>query len=1016
MSAYHIFDLPILPRRPNGLKVVLFAGGGGSCTGIEQALDELGDPSPYVDAAVNHDPEAVAMHRANHPRTRHYCQNVWQVRPQQIIDDFGGRPIDLLWASPDCKHFSKVKGGKPVEKNIRDLGWVVHAYTRLPAHLKPLKIYLENVEEYRDWGPLIATECPAQKGMTFKRWLREFRVNGYKVAYKEIRACDVGTPTIRKRLYVVATSDGTEPVFPEQTHAAPLKAKGLAPYRTAAECIDFSLPCPSIFGRPKELAPATKRRIARGVDRYVLRHANPFLVQLTHTGADDSRVRSVDDPVVTQTCAHRGEIALVTPHVTKFQTKSIGSAADEPLHTTLSRQRLGVVAPTVIRTDMQSAAARNGIASPEDPLRTATSTGGFALAAPVLAGCGGRAAQSPPKTVEAPLNTATAKADQILVAPVIAGLAHGEHKDRPRLRSHAPDEPTRTIHAGGGNHAVIAPTLVQTGYGERPGQAPRSLDLFKPLGTPVAGAVKHAVVAAHLAQHNTGMVGHDAREPVSTIVQKGCTQAVVSSSLINLKGSERRDGPADAPAPTQCAQGTHIGEVRAFLVKYYDTATGQTLDEPAHTLTAKARLAVVTAETVPAPRISEEDRYGAWWVARFLEDEGVLPSNDDLGGGPRPSLVLVKGMPMVDIGMRMLQPRELFNAQGFPPSYVIDRGLFVIDTVKGTVEWRPLTKTSQIRMCGNSVCPPVARALILANHRANNDNRPPGFADAAAAARSTKSASTSAATTSWNATAASIPTRPPPCAPEAAPASSPPGGELEPQVLREAQTIAEITDLLSRNTEEADITFLLDALRIPNETPDLRKIVASYRRQLLHAAISETYRRAPLPRVEGAALDAERAKLIEWLKMRREYYIKASHGEARTDAAEHYLAAADMLTADAAQAQEMRAEIADLKNVLRNTRESCEDAWAQRDNQMRLATVAVERCQKAEAALPLAVRAAFEEAADEADDYAKGQTLSSGVVAHGARHIAKTLRALAADDKAVQEIAQRVMKGAPNAV
>lgn len=499
----------------SGLIIDSFAGGGGASVGIKRALGR------GPDIAVNHDPEAVGMHAANHPETYHYCQNIWRLDPRDVAQ---GRKVALAWFSPDCTHFSKAKGGQPVKRHVRDLAWSVILWAE---RARPAVIILENVEEFRDWGPLITVEggklmpCPVRKGFTFKRWVRELTKRGYRVEWRELRACDYGAPTIRKRLFLIARCDGEPIVWPAPTHGL-----GLRPFRTAAEIIDWRLPCPSIFltreegralGVNRPLAAATMARIARGVRRFVLDNADPFIVPVTHAG--DDRVHDVAEPVRTITTANRGELALV------------------------------------------------------------------------------------------------------------------------------------------------APTLVQTGYGERPGQAPRALDLHKPLGTVVGCGQKHALVSAFLAQHNTGMVGHRAAAPVSTIVGKGCTQAVVASTLLSMKGGGVRGG-ADLrkPAPTITAGGWHVAEVRAFLVKYYsDGGQDQSAREPLHTVTAKARMGLVT--------VQGED------------------------------------FQLADIGMRMLQPRELFSAQGFPADYIIDR----------MADGAPLTKTAQIRMCGNSVVPDLAEALVRAN-------------------------------------------------------------------------------------------------------------------------------------------------------------------------------------------------------------------------------------------------------------------------------------------------------------
>lgn len=501
-----------------------FAGGGGASEGIEMALGR----SP--DIAINHDAEALAMHRANHPASQHFQTPIWRIDPMRAT---GGRPVGLGWFSPDCTHFSKAKGGKPVDKQTRDLAWVVVHWAQ---RARPRVIILENVEEWAEWGPLrqrvwpgtkrlmfdlhglpVWEPDPARKGETFRRWLREMRRAGYtRIEWRELRACDYGAPTIRKRLFLIARRDDRPIVWPEPTHG-PGRA---LPFRTAAEIVDWSQPCPSIFlsrdearaiGCRRPLADATMRRIAQGVRRYVLERADPFIVHLQHGG----RVRAIDEPLHTLT-ASRGDY-----------------------------------------------------------------------------------------------------------------------------------------------NAVVSPYLIPR-YGERPTQEPRTHAIDVPAPTIVPTA-NHHLVAAFLAQHNTDMVGHDARKPMSTIVGRASTQAVVASHLINLKGSDRRDGPIDKPMPTMCAQGTHVGEVRAFLTKYFGTAVGQDLRDPLHTSTAKARFGLVQV-------------HGETYE-------------------------------IADIGMRMITPREGFRAQGFRDTYVIDP----------IHNGRPLTKTAQYRMCGNSVSPPLAAALVRAN-------------------------------------------------------------------------------------------------------------------------------------------------------------------------------------------------------------------------------------------------------------------------------------------------------------
>jgi DNA (cytosine-5)-methyltransferase 1 len=496
------FILPLADE----LVVDLFAGGGGASTGIEKAIGR------HVDIAINHSHDAVSLHQVNHPQTRHFVSDVFEVDPLDVTD---GQPVGLLWASPDCKHFSKAKGGKPVSKKIRSLAWVVVKWARL---VKPRMIFLENVEEFQTWGPLgtDGRPCPDRKGLTFRRWVRELQREGYSVEWRELRACDYGAPTIRKRLFLVARRDGLAIQWPEPTHAAkPPKGSALKPWRTAAECIDWSLPCPSIFERERPLADATLRRIAHGVMRYVVNSAKPYIVRIGHTGHGDS----------------------------------------------------GKVRPC-----------------------------------------------------DAPLSTVTTKAE----------------------------------------HLLVSPTLVQTGYGERDGQAPRVPGLDKPLGTVVAGASKHAVVAAFLAKHYTGVIGTDLVQPISTVTTVD-HHSLVAANLLKLRGTST-GAAADEPLHTVSAQGTHHAEVRAFLTAYYGSDQDTPLDDPMHTVTTKPRFGLVT--------------------------------------------VAGQQYEISDIGMRMLQPRELYRAQGFPESYVIDRG----------ADGKPLPKDAQVRMCGNSVSPPVASAIVAANY------------------------------------------------------------------------------------------------------------------------------------------------------------------------------------------------------------------------------------------------------------------------------------------------------------
>jgi DNA (cytosine-5)-methyltransferase 1 len=479
------------------LVVDSFAGGGGASLGISWALGR------GPDVAINHDAEALALHAANHPETRHLCEDVWAVDP---VEACAGRPVGLMWLSPDCKHFSKAKGGRPVNKKIRGLAWVA---VRWAKAVQPRVIVLENVEEFQTWGPVLddGRPCPARRGLTFRRFVGRLRNLGYAVEWRELRACDYGAPTSRKRLFLIARRDGRPIVWPAPTHG-----KGRRPYRTAAEVIDWTLAAPSIFERTRPLAENTLRRIANGIRRFVIEAPRPFIVNMAHGGSLE---------------------ALSAPM-------------------------------TTIKTER------------------------------------------------------------------------------------------------GGCRALVVPTLVQTGYGEREGQAPRVPGLEKPLGTVVSGQ-KHALVAAFLARHYTGVDGAPLVVPVPTVTAVD-HHSLVAASLVKLKGTSRDGQAVTEPLHTVQAGGLHYGEVRAFLVAYYgNEKDGGSLFDPIRTVTSKDRMGLVT--------------------------------------------VAGREYAIADIGMRMLAPRELYRAQGFPDSYRIEipfRG-------------KPLSKSAQVRMCGNSVVPLLAEALVRAN-------------------------------------------------------------------------------------------------------------------------------------------------------------------------------------------------------------------------------------------------------------------------------------------------------------
>lgn len=322
-----------------------FAGGGGASTGIELATGRS------VDIAINHDPAAIAMHRTNHPTTKHYCENVWDVDP---VEACAGRPVGLAWFSPDCKHFSKAKGGKPVEKAIRGLAWVAIRWVKL---VRPRVIILENVEEFTTWGPLIGNRPdPTRKGQTFRRFVHALKRYGYRVEWNELRACDYGAPTIRKRFFLIARCDGLPIVWPEPTHGDPATlfvASGiLQPWRTAAEIIDWSIPCPNIFARKKPLCENTMRRITRGLKKFVLDNPKPYIVNKSlapfliqyHSEQSDKDVRgqAIDRPLMTADASNR--YGLVTAFLLKYYGQGEGQTLAEPLHTITTKDRFGVIA------------------------------------------------------------------------------------------------------------------------------------------------------------------------------------------------------------------------------------------------------------------------------------------------------------------------------------------------------------------------------------------------------------------------------------------------------------------------------------------------------------------------------------------------------------------------------------------------------------------------------------------------------------------------------------------------
>ena len=585
-----------------------FAGGGGASTGIEMAIGRS------VDIAINHDPDAIAMHKANHPRTKHYCEDVWQVDPVEACE---GNPVALAWFSPDCKHFSRAKGGKPVDKNIRGLAWVA---VKWALAVRPRILMLENVPEIRTWCPLGADNKPIKEriGETFRGFILALSIGlpewhpaykemcealsiepnseeakrlqkglGYKVQYRTLKSCDYGAPTTRKRFYLIARCDGKRIVWAEPTHAprnSEAVKQGLKlPYRTAAECIDWSIPAQSIFERKKPLAENTMRRIARGIQKFVIDNPEPFIVTVNHSGEG-------------------------------FR----GQSTDEPLGTITAKNGYGVVTPTIMCNNTNNIGA----------------------------------------SIETPLPTVTTGNRNYLVAPSIVPIGYGEREGQ-EPRVNGIDEPLGTV-VSSNKHYLVAPSLIQY-HSETAKDEVRGQELDEPLMT-VDTTPRYALSVAHIMKNYGGGykgAGSAADAPLGTVTGIDHNSLVTAHIMTMRKNMDGQ--PVDEPLSTVSCSGAHHAEVQAFLVKYFSTGAAKSVNEPLDTITTKDRFALVTI-------------HGEEYI-------------------------------ITDIKMRMLQPRELFNAQGFPEDYIIDCD----------ADGHPYTKTKQVARCGNAVTPQVPAALVKAN-------------------------------------------------------------------------------------------------------------------------------------------------------------------------------------------------------------------------------------------------------------------------------------------------------------
>ncbi|QBR32855.1 MULTISPECIES: DNA cytosine methyltransferase [Pseudomonas] len=640
--------------------VDFFCGGGGAGTGLEMGLGRA------VNVAKNHSPQAISMHTVNHPGAVHYTTDVFDGDPDT---ECGGKAVGWFHMSPDCTHHSQAAGGQPRKREIRNLSWIGLKWA---GKKKPRVISLENVKQILQWGPLIAKRCkatgrvvklgggvaapdevvpvsqqflvpdPARRGQTWAVFVAELQRLGYTVEWRVIKACDFGAPTSRERLFMIARCDGQPIVWPEPTHAKN-PAKGQQKWRTAAECIDWTIPSKSIFDRPKPLAPATLRRIAKGMKKFVIDAADPFIVPIANWSGES--VQSANEPLRTVTSWPRGgSFAMASP----------------------------IIAPATHQ-------GSDRINDPHAPLPTITcaNRGELTLISPVMVGAGGPAYSGKPASADQPVGTLMTQNHRALAA------AH-QVKFRFSDEGKALDEPLPTI-TSGGNY-------------QRPAGAAHAM----------------GISTVFMAQMNGGFNTTDAKsieDPMTTVTNTGSQQQLVTANLVHLRGNCDARAAGD-PLHTISAGGTHHGLVTAFMERQFGASVGQGVDEPAPTITAGGGGKSSLVEL----QLSPEVEAGALRVAAFLISY-YGTENMSAADAPAPTIttkdrlglvtVTIKGTPyvIVDICLRMLQPAELYKAQGFPADYIISHG----------ADGKPFTKTQQVHMCGNSVSPPPMAALARAN-------------------------------------------------------------------------------------------------------------------------------------------------------------------------------------------------------------------------------------------------------------------------------------------------------------
>ena len=633
-----------------------FAGGGGASTGIELAA---GRP---VAIAINHDPDAILLHKTNHPYTEHLQASVWDVDPVEVCR---GRPVGLAWFSPDCKHFSKAKGAALRDRNIRGLAWIV---LRWAGTVRPRVIMVENVEEFQTWGP-VRKGKPVKKhaGKTFKQFIKQLEDLGYVVEYRELVAADYGAPTTRKRFALIARCDGKPIVWPERTHAPrdseEVKSGKLLPWRSAAEIIDWTLPSYSIFDSKEEikdrygvnavrpLADNTLRRVIRGVDKFTIKSGSPFIVQQKFQNAP----QDVKKPLTTVTAVGSHEVVapVMAPWTVTNTTNSVGSPANDPIH-------------------------------------TVTTAGNQILASAQLMSIGQTGGGDRIRGVTEPVPTTVSKQEACVVA---ANLIQYHTEQTENVRAFGLDKPIQTVDASN-RYGLTSAQLVEY-YGNG-----NPIDPQEPMHT-VTAHDREAVVCAHIDKYFNGEYkgcGDKAGDPLSTVTalpRHGLCSAHIQKFFGGVIGQE-----ATEPMPTVTAV-DHNALCAAHVVKFKGQELGQHPTDTLNTITAQgleyAECRAVLAKVEPGRDL------GRWPQIRELLNEycGYDLKDDEI------ILLVIRGMAyyIADITLRMLTPRELYRAMGFPEDYIIERDY--LGNAYG--------KNKQVARCGNAVCPPMAEAMVKAN-------------------------------------------------------------------------------------------------------------------------------------------------------------------------------------------------------------------------------------------------------------------------------------------------------------